>query len=76
MPYPVVGNYARPLLDRSPASANGVALTWAVSFAAFFLAYRRCPRVPDRRYLLVLGGAAVVARRRRSDVPLSESMVP
>ena len=66
LPYPLADNYAHPLLDlakmngSSLASANGFALTWAVSFGAFFLAYRRCPRVPDRRYLGVLIGAALV----------------
>ncbi len=66
LPYPLAGNYATPLLDlnrlsgHTPASANYFAVTWAVSFAAMYIAYRRCPTTPSRRYLRVLGGAALV----------------
>src|SRR6476661_5866485 len=66
LPYPLAGNYTTPLLDlnrlsdHSPASANYFAVTWAVSFAAMYIAYRRCPATPSRRYLQVLGAAALV----------------
>jgi hypothetical protein len=66
LPYPLAGNYATPLLDlnrlsgHTAASANYFAVTWAVSFAAMFIAYRRCSATPSRRYLGVLGAAALV----------------
>src|SRR5437762_1722753 len=52
LPYPLAGNYPYPLLDlnrlsgHTPESANYFALTWAVSFAALYIAYRRCPPRP------------------------------
>ncbi len=66
LPYPLAGNVTHPLLDlnrlsgHTPASANWFAVTWAVSFAAYFIAYRRCPARPARSYLAVLGGAALL----------------
>ncbi|HUS14476.1 MAG TPA: hypothetical protein VM536_05580, partial [Chloroflexia bacterium] len=66
LPYPLAGNYTTPLLDlakinhASAESANYFALTWIVSFLAYFLAYRRCPAFPGRGYLLVLAGGALV----------------
>jgi alpha-1,6-mannosyltransferase len=66
LPYPLAGHYATPLLDlnrlseHTAASANYFAVTWAVSFVAMFIAYRRAPATPSRRYLGVLGAAALV----------------
>lgn len=66
LPYPLAGNYLHPLLDlnrlndHAPSSANYFAVTWAVSFAASYLAYRRCPAHPARSYFVVLGGAALL----------------
>src|SRR4051794_14282794 len=66
LPYPLAGNYTTPLLDLAkithyPAeSANYFAVAWIVSFAAFYIAYRRCPDYPARAYLVVVGLGALV----------------
>ena len=66
LPYGLAPSYTQPLLDlnrlngHTPISANYFAVTWAVSFAAMYIAYRRCPAYPQRSYFLVLGGAALV----------------
>src|SRR5437763_1613104 len=44
LPYPLAGNYTHPqtdlnaINDHTPFSANAFALTWAVSFAAYYIA--------------------------------------
>ncbi|HUS14786.1 MAG TPA: hypothetical protein VM536_07175 [Chloroflexia bacterium] len=66
VPYPLAGNATEPFLDlnrlsgHTPESANYFAVTWAVTFAAMFIAYRRCPPHPTRAYFAVLGGAALL----------------
>jgi hypothetical protein len=66
LPYPLAGNFTHPLLDlnrlnnHTPVSANYFALTWAISFAAMYIAYRRCPARPGRAYFAALGAAALV----------------
>src|SRR5439155_23696358 len=66
LPYPLAGNYTQPQLDlnalnnHTPFSANAFAITWAIVFAAYYIAYRRCPDYPTHAYFVVLGAAALI----------------
>jgi hypothetical protein len=66
VPYPLANNFTQPFLDlnrlnnHTPESANYFAVTWVISFALLYIAYRRCPSQASRSYIMALGAAALV----------------